>query len=43
MFGENRYSHFVQLCQARGWLVRELSVQNQIDIYTQAEQEIIFE
>lgn len=43
MSGVNRYSHFVQLCQARGWLVRELSVQNQIDIYTQAEQEINFE
>lgn len=43
MNGRNRYYDFVQMCQARGWLVNELSVQNQIDIYTRAEQEIILE
>ena len=34
---------FKKLCMARGWLVTKLDVQNQLDIYQHAEEEIKFE
>ena len=43
MNGVNRIDDFIKLCMARGWLVSRLDVQNQIDVYAQAEEEIIFE
>ena len=43
MHGINRIEDFKKLCMARGWLVTQLDVQNQIDIYQQAEDEVKFE
>ena len=34
---------FVKLCMMRGWIVNELIIENQIDIYVKAEEEIEFE
>lgn len=41
--GINRYSEFKQLCSLKAWLVNEITIENRIDIYNQAEEEIIFE
>ena len=43
MNGVNRIEDFKKLCMARGWLVTKLDVQNQIDIYLRAEEEVEFE
>lgn len=43
MKGINRIDEFVKLCMVRGWLVNRIDVQNQIDIYNKAEEEIEFE
>lgn len=43
MNGVNRIEDFKRLCMARGWLVNELDVQNRLDIYLQAEEEIELE
>lgn len=43
MYGKNRIDDFIKMCEARGWLVNRLDVQNQIDIYTRAEEHIEFE
>lgn len=43
MNGINRIDDFIKLCMAKGWLVNRIDVQNQIDIYLQAEEEIEFE
>ena len=43
MNGVNRIEDFKKLCMARGWLVTKLDVQNQIDIYLRAEENIEFE
>ena len=39
----NRINDFIKMCMARGWLVSKLDVQNQLDIYMKAEEEITFE
>lgn len=43
MNGVNRIDDFIKLCMVRGWLVNQIDVQNQIDIYNKAEEEIEFE
>lgn len=43
MNGVNRIEDFKKLCMARGWLVTKLDVQNQVDIYLRAEEEVEFE
>lgn len=43
MNGVNRIEDFKKLCMARGWLVAQLDVQNQLDIFQRAEEEIEFE
>lgn len=43
MNGINRIDEFIKLCMVRGWLVNRIDVQNQIDIYSKAEEEIEFE
>lgn len=43
MTGVNRIDEFVKMCIARGWLVNSLVIENQLDIYAQAEEEIEFE
>lgn len=43
MNGVNRIDDFMKLCMARGWLVNRLDVQNKLDVYAKAEEEIMFE
>lgn len=43
MNGTNRINDFIKLCMARGWLVHQLDVHNQLDIYVKSEEEIVFE
>lgn len=41
--GQNRIQDFVRACTLRGWIVTELDVQNQIDIYNANQEDIQFE
>ncbi len=41
--GVNRINDFIKKCSARGWLVNKIDVENRIDIYNSAEQEIEFD
>lgn len=43
MKGKNRIDEFMKNCMAHGWLVNRIDVENQVDIYTLAEEEIEFE
>lgn len=43
MDGVNRIDDYIKLCMARGWLISRLDVQNQIDVYSKAEEEITFD
>ncbi len=43
MYGKNRIDDFIKLCLAKNWLVTRLDVQNQLDIYAKAEEQIDFE
>lgn len=43
MYGKNRIDEFIKNCTARGWLVNMLNIENQIDVYEMAEEEIRFE
>ena len=42
MYGENRINDFIKLCMLRGWIVNRIDVENQVDIYNKAEEEIEF-
>lgn len=42
MNGFNRIDDFIKLCMMRGWIVNEIDIENQIDIYEKAEEEITF-
>lgn len=41
--GVNRIKDFIQLCQFKGWIVNKLDVENQINIYHIAEEEVVFD
>ena len=41
--GVNRIDEFMKLCAVRGWIVHELDIHNQIDVYLKAEEEIDFD
>jgi len=43
MQGENRIDDFIKQCMFRGWIVNQIDVENQFDIYNKAEEDIIFE
>ena len=43
MNGVNRINDFIKMCMARGWLVNRLDIENQLDVYAKAEEEIEFE
>lgn len=43
MNGINRIDDFIKLCMAKGWLVNRIDVQNQIDVYLKAEEEVEFD
>ncbi|MGL5085731.1 MAG: S8 family peptidase, partial [Clostridium sp.] len=41
--GVNRIDEFIQQCSLRGWLVNRIDVDNRINIYNLAEEEIEFD
>ena len=41
--GKNRYDEFIRQCFFKGWIVNKVDVENRIDLYNKAEQEIKFE
>ena len=43
MNGINRIDEFIKMCMMRGWIVNELIVENQVDIYVKAEEELEFD
>lgn len=43
MFGANRMDDFFALCQLRGWAVARVDVENQLELYTKAEEEVDFD
>lgn len=40
--GVNRIEEFISQCSLKGWLVSKVNIQNSIDIYNKAEEEITF-
>ena len=43
MNGINRIDDFIKLCSVRGWLVNRIDIENRIDVYNKAEEEINFD
>ncbi len=43
MNGVNRIDDFVKLCMVRGWIVNRIDIDNRVDVYQKAEEEITFE
>lgn len=43
MNGENRIDDFIKLCMVRGWIVNKIDIENRIDVYNKAEENVIFE
>lgn len=43
MFGVNRYDDFIRACSLRNWIVNEIDIDNRVNIYEKAEQDIHFE
>ena len=43
MNGVNRINDFIKLCSVRGWLVNQIDIENRIDVYNKAEEEINFD
>lgn len=43
MYGKNRIDEFINKCKLNGWIVNRINIENQLDIYTSAEEEIKFE
>ena len=41
--GVNRIQDFIRACSIKGWIVNELNVENQIEIYNINQEEITFE
>ena len=41
--GINRIQEFKQQCSMKAWLVNEIIMENRIDLYNKAEQEVVFE
>ena len=43
MYGKNRIDEFINKCKLRGWLVNRINIDNKLDIYVSAEEEIEFD
>ena len=43
MHGENRIDDFIKLCMMRGWIVTQIDVHNRFDVYSKAEEDLIFD
>ena len=42
-YGQNRINEFIKNCIANQWMVSKIDINNQVDIYNLAEEEINFE
>ena len=42
IYGVNRIDDFIKNCSLRGWLLNKIDIENRIDIYNVAEEEIDF-
>jgi len=40
--GVNRIDEFIKMCMIRGWVVNQIDIENQLDIYAKAEEDIEF-
>lgn len=43
MNGVNRIDEFIKRCMVRGWIVNEVNINNLLDVYTKAEENVIFD
>ncbi len=43
MHGANRIDDFIQMCQARGWIVNRINVETQVEVYNQGQMELNLE
>ena len=43
MNGVNRIDDFMKLCMVRGWIVNKIEVNNMVNVYNRAEEEVKFE
>jgi hypothetical protein len=43
MNGVNRIDEFIKLCLVRGWIINSIDIQNRLDIYSTAEEEVSLE
>ncbi len=43
MHGENRIDDFIKLCMMRGWIVNQIDVDNRLDVYNKAEEDLTLE
>ena len=43
MNGVNRIDDFIKLCMVRGWIVNRIDINNRVDVYSKAEENIQFE
>lgn len=43
MNGVNRIEEFIKSCESRGWIVNRIDIKNRLDIYAQADEEIVWE
>ena len=43
MNGENRIDDFIQQLSLRGWIVSKIDIQERVNVYNQAEEEIEWE
>lgn len=41
--GVNRIQDFIRACALRGWIVNELNIQNQIEVYNTSQEEIVLD
>lgn len=41
--GNNRIKDFIKACTLRGWIVREVNIENQIEIYNTNQENIVFQ
>lgn len=42
MNGVNRIDEFIKMCMFRGWIVNQINIENQLDIYAKAEEDVEF-
>lgn len=40
MYGKNRIDDFIKICMAKVWIVNRLDVENLVDVYVKAAEEI---